>query len=35
MYFIVGLFWTIGICKHVSAASIGETSLVIIREDTN
>jgi hypothetical protein len=35
MYFIVVPFWTTSICKHVNVASVGETSLVIIREDTN
>jgi hypothetical protein len=35
MYFIVVLFWTTSICKHVSVGSVGETSLVIIKGDTN
>jgi len=35
MYFIVICFWTTSICKHVSATFVGETSLVMIREDMN
>ena len=33
MYLTTMLFWTIGICRHASAASERETGLVIIKDD--